>query len=66
MKSEQIPSDHVYRAKKELTTKAVVTNIGAAVYTLRGKKQMLSQKEDFYYGIMQYERIKRKGYDTGR
>lgn len=24
------------------------------------------QKEDFYYGIMQYERIKRKGYDTGR
>lgn len=33
----------VYRAKTELPTKAVVTNRGAAVYTLRGQKQMLSQ-----------------------
>mgnify|MGYP007033945618 CR=1 FL=1 len=39
----------VYRAKTELPTKAVVTNRGAAVYTLRGQKQMLSQKEDFSY-----------------
>ena len=28
----------VYRAKTELPTKAVVTNRGAAVYTLRGQK----------------------------
>lgn len=41
----------VYRAKTELPTKAVVTNRGAAVYTLRGQKQMLSQKEDFSYFI---------------
>lgn len=34
----------VYRAKTELPTKAVVTNRGAAVYTLRGQKQMLSRK----------------------
>ena len=39
----------VYRAKTELPTKAVVTNRGAAVYTLRGQKQMLSQKEAFSY-----------------
>lgn len=32
----------VYRAKTELPTKAVVTNRGAAVYTLRGQKQRIS------------------------
>lgn len=37
----------VYRAKTELPTKAVVTNRGAAVYTLRGQKQMLSQKDEY-------------------
>ena len=31
----------VYRAKTELPTKAVVTNRGAAVYTLRGQKQRI-------------------------
>lgn len=53
----------VYRAKTELPTKAVVTNRGAAVYTLRGQKQMLSQKEDFSYFAFD-GREKEKEYGT--
>lgn len=53
----------VYRAKTELPTKAVVTNRGAAVYTLRGQKQMLSQKEAFSYFAFD-GREKEKEYGT--
>lgn len=45
--------------KTELPTKAVVTNRGAAVYTLRGQKQMLSQKEDFSYLPLMGEKKRR-------
>lgn len=53
----------VYRAKTELPTKAVVTNRGAAVYTLRGQRQMLSQKEAFSYFAFD-GREKEKEYGT--
>ena len=53
----------VYRARTELPAKAVVTNRGAAVYTLRGQMQMLSQKEAFSYFAFD-GREKEKEYGT--
>ncbi len=37
----------VYRAKTELPTKAVVTNRGAAVYTLRDRNRCFPRKRIF-------------------
>ena len=49
--------------KQNCQQKAVVTNRGAAVYTLRGQKQMLSQKEAFSYFAFD-GREKEKEYGT--